>query len=67
MFTECLSDLSCKITFACVDGECVNPCIGYENNCLQYGPGYVCQVINHRPQCISIVSYHGKYFFLMFY
>ncbi|XP_075236478.1 uncharacterized protein LOC142333342 [Lycorma delicatula] len=50
----CLSELNCPTLLACVDGFCIDPCVGYESVCLQYGPGYVCQVINHQPQCVIL-------------
>lgn len=42
---------------ACIDGYCVNPCSGFERICLQYGVGYICTVVDRKPQCaISCVS-----------
>ncbi len=43
----CKSDSECPLDKACVDRQCVNPCL-YNNDCA---PNADCFVLTHRPQC----------------
>ncbi|XP_047739044.1 uncharacterized protein LOC108675679 isoform X2 [Hyalella azteca] len=48
---ECQSDPECPSWLACIKQECNDPC-----NC---GPGALCRVINHRPQCSCPLDHTG--------
>ncbi|XP_028157244.1 uncharacterized protein LOC114350564 isoform X7 [Ostrinia furnacalis] len=50
---ECYSDDECSTERACRDRQCVNPCA---NAC---GPGALCRVIDHKPQCSCPSGYSG--------
>jgi hypothetical protein len=52
-FPECYTDDECNLERSCQNRFCVNPCT---NAC---GPGALCRVINHKPQCSCPQGYTG--------
>ena len=53
---ECTVDSDCPNTLACISQKCKDPCV-YDNQC---GINAICQVNNHRSNCICPPGYEGN-------
>ena len=53
---ECSVDSDCPSTLACISQKCKDPCV-YDNQC---GINAICQVRNHRSECICPPGYEGN-------
>lgn len=53
---ECISSSECLSNEACINGRCVNPCVG---TCAENAE---CQVVNHNPICSCPRGLHGDPF-----
>ena len=55
---ECTVDSDCARTLACISQKCKDPCV-FDNQC---GINAICQVNNHRSNCICPPGYEGNAF-----
>ena len=53
---ECTIDSDCRSTLACIAQKCKDPCV-YDNQC---GINAICEVRNHRANCICPPGYEGN-------